>query len=220
MPKVNKPYGKITGMIIVSPRTIKAVTWLMLSLATLSIASGVLEALPYGSGSYGTCSYSTCSITISTSGTIALSATPTASGVYTIASDTVTVGTDASTGYTLSMKDADTTTNLVSGPNTIAASSGTPASPVALTLNTWGWRIDALAGFGNGPTTTQNSVANSTLTFAGAVASNQGAQTLRTKSSAANPAEATTVWFGVRVDTSKPSGTYTDQITYTAVTND
>lgn len=207
-------------VIITILRTVKLLFWLVLCLLTLVLASGALGALPYGAGAYGTCQYSSCSISISTSGTVSLGVTPTTSGVYTIASDSVTVGTNASTGYTLTLRDADTSTSLDNGTNSIAATSGTPASPVPLALNTWGWRIDGLSGFGAGPTTTQNNVASSSLAFAGVAASNQAAQTLRTTATAANPAESVVVWFGVRVDTSKASGTYTNQVTYTAVTND
>jgi hypothetical protein len=130
------------------------------------------------------------------------------------------VSTDATTGYTLTFLDSDTNTSLVSGGNSIAASSGTPASPITLALNTWGYRVDGQAGFGAGPTSAQNSDPSELYSFAGIPASDQTAHTLKTTSSAANPPEITDVWFGVRLDTAKPNGTYTDQVTYTAVTND
>ncbi len=205
----------------VKPLAARFWLWLTVSLiALLSLAAGSLAALPYGSGTYGACQYSSCSISIMTGGTVALSATPTSSGVYTIASDSVTVDTLASTGYTLSVKDSDTVTSLENGANTIAASSASPASPGVLAPNTWGWRIDGTAGFGAGPTTAQSSVASNSLTFAGIVASNQTAQTMKTTSSAANPPDVTSVWYGVRVDTAKPAGTYSTQVVYTAVAND
>jgi hypothetical protein len=87
-----------------------------------------IQALPYGAGTYGSCQYQSCSISVLSSGTVALNATPTVSGVYTFASDNVTVDTAASTGYTLTLKDSDTTTSLQNGADTITATSGTPAS--------------------------------------------------------------------------------------------
>lgn len=199
---------------------VKAAIWLVVILMMASSTSGFVEALPYGSGSYGSCTYNTCGITISTTDTVVLSTTPTASGVYTIASDTITVGTNASTGYTLTMKDTDTTTDLLNGTNVIVASSGTPVAPVVLAMNSWGWRIDSLAGFGAGPTTAQTNATSNGLTFAGVAASNMSAHTLKTTAGPANPSQTTNVWYGVRINTTKPSGTYTNQVTYTAVTND
>lgn len=187
----------------------------------LEAATGtILLALPYGSGTYDTCTYDTCGITLITSGTVNLAVTPTTSGVNTTAQDQATVSTDASTGYTLTFLDSDTNTSLVNGANSIAASSGTQASPITLALNTWGYRVDGLAGFGAGPTSAQTNDPSATYTFAGIPASNQTAHTLKTTSSAANPPEVTNVWYGVRLDTTKPNGTYLDQVTYTAVTND
>lgn len=184
---------------------------------------GPVRAIPYGSGDYGTCIYegssTACSISITTSGTVSLSVTPTSSGVYTTASDNVTVGTNASTGYTLTLKDSDTDTNLVSGSDTITPSAGTQAVPVVRALGTWGYRVDGIGGFGAGPTSAENSAASSSYTFAGVPASNQAANTIASSVNAANPAVVTKVWYGVRLDTTTPSGTYTDLVVYTATTN-
>lgn len=183
------------------------------------LLGGNSSALPYGSGTYGSCQYDTCSLSLSTSGTVSVSATPTVSGVYSTQSDSVLVGTHASTGYTLTMKDSDTSTDLVSGGDTVARSAGTQASPITLALNTWGYRVDGLSGFGAGPTSAQTNSASSSYTFAGMPASNESTHTLKVTSVAAEPAETTTVWYGVRIDHTKPSGTYTDLVTYTAVVN-
>lgn len=179
-----------------------------------------ISALPYGSGDYGACTYDTCGITLTTDGTVTLPVTPTTSGVNTTVSDTAEVSTDATTGYTLTLSDSDTDTDLISGVSTIAAASGTQASPATLALNTWGYRVDGLAGFGTGPTSAQTSDSSALYTFAGLPASNQTVHTIKTTSQAANPPDTTDVWYGVRVDTTKPNGTYTGTVTYTAVTND
>lgn len=176
-------------------------------------------ALPYGSGTYGSCQYSSCGISVSTGGTVNLSVTPTSSGVYTTTNDTITVITGSSTGYTLSFKDNDTNTNLENGSEVVATHSGTQASPTGLSMNTWGYRVDGLSGFGVGPTSAQNSQSSSSYTFAGIPASNQTAHTLKTTSVPATPSDTATVWYGVRIDTAIPAGTYTDQVVYTAVTN-
>lgn len=150
-------------------------------------------------------------------GTVTANVTPTGAGAQTIASDTLTVSTNNTLGYTLQIADSDATTTLVSGSDSIAASSGTQASPVAQSANTWGYRVDGLAGFGAGPTSGQNSAAISSLTFAGMPA-NSSPNTIKSTSTTASN-DTTTVWYGVTADTSQPTGTYSDTITYTATAN-
>lgn len=150
-------------------------------------------------------------------GTVTANVTPTGAGAQTIASDTLTVSTNNTLGYTLQIADSDATTTLVSGGNSIAASSGTQASPVAQSANTWGYRVDGLGGFGAGPTSGQNSAAIGSLTFAGMPA-NSSPNTIKTTSSTASN-DTTTVWYGVAANTSQPTGTYSDTITYTATAN-
>lgn len=196
---------------------------LRLALSSLGLLAAFLivptvAALPYGTGLYGTCQYDTCSISVSSSGTVGLSATPTAAGVFSTASDTVSVTTAASTGFTLKVNDSDTDTNLVNGANNVAASSGTQAVPVERAANTWGYRVDGLSGFGAGPTSAESSVSSSSYTFAGVPASNQTAHTIRNYTSAASAIE-TIIWYGVKIDTAIPAGTYTGTVTYTATTN-
>lgn len=150
-------------------------------------------------------------------GTVAANVTPTGGGAQTIASDTLTVSTNNSLGYTLQIADSDATTTLVSGGNTIPASSGTQASPTAQSVNTWGYRVDGVGGFGAGPTSGQNSAAIGSSTFAGVPASSSP-NTIKTTSSTASN-DTTTVWYGVAANTSQPTGTYSDTITYTATAN-
>lgn len=152
-----------------------------------------------------------------TSGTVTLGAlTPDSTGRQSINKDTVTVSTNDTDGYTLTLKDADTTYTLASGGNSFAASSGTPASPSALTNNTWGWRVDSLSGFGAGPTSAISSQAPSSLTFA-AIPANGSPATLKTTSAAGS--SSVDVWYSARANDSQPTGTYTDTVTYTATVN-
>ncbi len=152
-----------------------------------------------------------------TNGTVNVNVLPAGGGAQTISSDTVTVSTNSSTGYTLQLAETTASSNLVSGSNTIPASAGTQASPIAMVANTWGYRVDTVGGFGAGPTSSQSSAAIGALTFA-AVPATASPNTLKTTSTtAAN--DTTTVWYGVAANTSQPSGTYTNSVTYTAVTN-
>ena len=155
-------------------------------------------------------------ISMSTATPVAISITPTPGGVVSSSSDTVTVNTNSSTGWTLTLSDADTNTNLVFGANTMAAHSGTQASPTALANNTWGYRIDSVGGFGAGPTVAETNNASSTTTWAG-VPSSASPNTIKTSGTTATN-DTTTVWYGVRTTSSQPSGVYTDTVTYTATT--
>jgi hypothetical protein len=151
-------------------------------------------------------------------GTVTVNVTPTGSGAQTIASDTLTVSTNDAAGYTLQIADADATTTMTSGGNTIPASAGTQAAPVAQAVNTWGYRVDNVGGFGAGPTSGASSTALSgTIKFAGIPATGSP-NTLKTTTVTAS-SDVTTVWYAVAANTSQASGTYSDIVTYTATAN-
>lgn len=195
----------------------------LLLLSAISAIGFVLspraEALPYGAGTYGTCQYSTCSISLTSAGNVSLTLTPTVGGVYSIQPSEMTVTTRSSTGYTLTLIDSDTNTNLVDGANTIPASSATPASPTVISSISWGYRVDSVAGFGAGPTTAQTNVSSSSLTFAGVPASNLSAHTIASTNAAQAGPEVTNTWYGVFVTSAQANGLYSDTITYTATIN-
>jgi hypothetical protein len=152
-----------------------------------------------------------------TSGTVTLGAlTPDTTGKQSINKDIVTVNTNSPTGFTLSLKDADTTYALTSGANSIPATSGTPAAPIALINNTWGIRVDGLLGFGTGPTTVTSNTAPSAATFA-AIPANGTPLTIN--STSATGSTITNVWYSARVNSAQASGTYNDIVTYTATVN-
>jgi hypothetical protein len=194
-------------------------TGLVLVTSLIVVTASAAADSTYSSGAYGSCQYSSCSITLSTSGTVNLNVTPTPSGSCTIQSDSAAVLTDNTNGYSLTATTTGTNTALVSGGNSINASSGTFASPTALSPSSWGYRVDGLGSFGAGPTTAQSNVSPSSTTFAGMPASNQTPVTLANTSAPADPAQTTTVWYGLCANLGPPNGTYSTQVTYTAVTN-
>lgn len=193
-------------------------------MAALMLPAGFAAAYyptgTYGSSTYGSCAYgSSCSITLTSNGTISLDITPASGGRCTIQKDTASVLTDDSNGYTLTLADSSTSTALNDGSATIPATTATFASPVALTANTWGYRVNGLGSFGSGFTTPQSNITIPSTVFAGIKASNQTADTIAVTSSAANPAQTTDIWYGACADTSISSGPYTTQVTYTATAN-
>jgi hypothetical protein len=119
----------------------------------------------------------------------------------------------------LAIKDGDTSNALEGTSGTIPATSATQSLPAALSTNTWGYRVDSLGSFGSGPTSASSNSAPSGTTFAEIPLSNQTADTLATSSLPASPAVTTTVWYSTCVDSTTTTGTYTDDIIYTALIN-
>ena len=183
------------------------------------IVSLPVFAVNYNIGPYGACQYNACSITISSSGTVSLNVTPTSSGSCTTQNDIVSVFTENPSGYTLSLANSTTNTTLSNGSNTINSSTASQSSPAALSVNSWGYRVDGVGGFGAGPTTSQTNISLNSTTFAKVPPSNGTADTLADTNVAANPAVNTSVWYSVCANTNVSSGSYTAQVTYTAVTN-
>lgn len=196
------------------------------ALANVIVVAGVAVlplvsayALNYGSGTYGSCQFNTCSLTISSNGTVNVNVTPTSGGACTIQSDTVGVTTDDSSGFNLTLQSSGVGSSLKYGTNLIAPTTGTQSSPIALTANRWGYRVDGVGGFGSGPTTAQSNISIPSTTFAAVPTTLGSADTLANTSAPANPTVNTTVWYGVCADTTVKSGTYTLVVNYTAVTN-
>jgi len=177
------------------------------------------DSTVYGSGNYGNCDYGACTITLSSGGATTLNVAPTPTGKCTVQSDTASVLTDNTVGYSLTMTTSTTNNAMTGASGSIAAASGTAASPVTLGMNKWGYRVDSLAGFGAGPTSSQNNGSVPSVSFAGVPASNQSPTKVASTSGPANPAATTTVWYGLCADSSVPSGGYSVTVTYTAVTN-
>ena len=157
-------------------------------------------------------------ISYSSGPTVTLGAiTPTSGGRQSTGSDTVSANTNDTSGLTITMQEnSATTTSMVAGANNIATGAGTTASPVALVSNTWGWRMDSVAGFGAGPTSTLNSAAPSALTYAG-IPANGSPYTINT--TATNGSTSSTVWYSARVDNTQPIGNYSTVVLYTITTN-
>ena len=194
---------------------------LVFCVVSIIAAMPVLQAMAitYGSGTYGSCQYNSCSLTISSAGTLSINVTPASGGACSTQSDNVSVLTDDPSGYTLSLTNSNTNTALLNGTVAINSTSATQASPAALVANQWGYRVDNIGGFGAGPTSAQTNVSPDSISFAGVPASNANPDTIASTSGAADPAVSTYVWYSVCTDTTIASGTYTTQITYTAITN-
>ena len=161
-------------------------------------------------------------IAVSSTGSVALDVTPSGAGVQTVNSGTVTVNTNDTIGYTLTLSSSSAQTALQSGANTIPASTGTRTAPVVQTANSWGYCVSGVGGFGATcpATPSSNQTISGTYKFAGVPASGSAdiianPNTAQTYSSNAT----TTVWYGVAANTTRASGLYTGTVTYTATAN-
>lgn len=177
-------------------------------------------AIPYGYGTYGTCSYGACGLTLTTSNNLSVNITPSTNGSCSINNDNVSVLTDDSTGYTVSVNASSSSNSLSNGSSNITSVSGSYDSPTTLGINQWGYRVDGVGGFGTGPTTQQSSI-NFPIssTFAGVPSNSSNPTTIITSNTSANPAATYKVWYGVCADTTLTSGTYSGTVVYTAVAN-
>ena len=138
-------------------------------------------------------------ITLAVSGNVNINATP-GGGVATGSHD-VTVSTNNSTGYDLSLASSASETTLAKGADSINAATAPFATPAALTADTWGYRVDSFT-------------ANN---YAGIVSNSTTAPVIKSSTIPATN-EVTPVTWGVNVTAAKPTGAYSRVVTYTAVT--
>jgi hypothetical protein len=193
--------------------------FIVLLLVSSGVRADTTDTAVYGAGDYGGCSYGSCTLTLTSDGATSVDVVPTPAGKCTVQKDAVSVLTNSTTGYTLTAKTSTGNNDMTGASASITASSATPASPTILAMNTWGYRVDNLAGFGAGPTSAQNSGSVPSVAFAAMPASDESPTAIASSSGAANPAQITDVWYGVCADSSLPSDTYTTTVVYTAVTN-
>lgn len=112
----------------------------------------------------------------------------------------ISVSTNNSNGFALSMSVTGSTTGLIHAGGVATIPSTTNLSPAALDINTWGYNIGSNADtFRRVP--------------------GLGTQTTLTSTSTPTQDSATIVTVGVKADTTFPSGNYSNILRFTAVTN-
>lgn len=151
----------------------------------------------------------------------------------TINKDTVTISTNNSTGYTLKIQDADTSNALCITPSGactgIPSTSATSTTPALMSgANQWGYHKDdgtttwcstaSNCGTALGAMPVSNASTSTTLKFALVPLSSGTADTLKTTATTAS-SDTTPVWYAVNVDPTQASGTYKDDVVYTATVN-
>ena len=164
-------------------------------------------------------------ISVSSSGALGLNLTPNSSGTLSTVVDNLNIYTNTPNGYQLYLNSTSGSTdiynnnildengNIISDPssnpdgsgiintNHFSATTGTKASPVVLTNNTWGY-----------------SLASSPTTFSKVELTNTSADSLiSTGSKTTGAGDNIDVTYGFMADTKLTPGTYTTSVTYTAV---
>jgi len=156
-------------------------------------------------------------VSVTTSGSVSMSVTSTGSSRSSNDSHTVTIGTNNTTGYVLTLETIGAGRTLVNGAYSIPPVPGSVGSPTnGLQTDSWGFRVDGIGGFGSG-TTSESNVAASAFNWAGVPANGSG-DTIRSSTDAVTD-DAFSVWYGMSADSTKPSGNYSNTVLYTAVAN-
>ncbi|MBR3220291.1 IPT/TIG domain-containing protein [Candidatus Saccharibacteria bacterium] len=175
-------------------------------------------------------------LTSANSGTVAMDVIGTAAGTVGMAKDTINIKSNAPSGYDLylSMDNKDTDGNRLykdANPGTAAnpnpflsPTSGTFSNPAALDTNSWGYALSSTTPglpASNGGTSfdeTYNvAVPSDTALFAGVpLQGNEQLIQSITTPDATNGID-TDIYYGVKVNTTLPSGSYKGTITYTAI---
>ena len=152
-------------------------------------------AAPFGEGAFGADVPfgSATSLSIALGGNVNLALTPSGSDFTGTGSNTVTVTDTDPVGYALYMYAANGT-SMTNGSSTIAASANTTEGPLA--VNTWGYNTDGSANYLG---------ISSTPTL------------IKSGSGPFESGDNTTVTYGVLADVTQPEGSYSVNITYTAV---
>ena len=186
---------------------------------TLAAFSMVMSPAMVSAVTDGTTVEATVGSTISmsnTTSTVSVSLSPGGSAVESVGSDVVSVSTNDTDGYTLDVAASDATRNLTAGANTIVpTAAATPAAATTLTTNSWGWCVVGLGACSASYSVTNDQAAGASGNWIAMPASGSAIQVKSTSTTASN--DTTTFYYGVNVNSTKPTGTYTDAVTYTAL---
>lgn len=157
-------------------------------------------------------------ISIQSTANVDLNINPTASSAKASSGKaTVTVSTNNAAGYTLKLGMISADRDLKKASDSINPHTGTLNAPAALANNSWGYRVENAGGFGAGNMAIESNLDNLTGTFAGVPA--QGADDQIKTNGTAIQSQQTDVLFGAKADSTKPSGTYTGTVVFTAIAN-
>jgi uncharacterized protein (TIGR02145 family) len=165
--------------------------------------------------------------TIDSNGNPTNSLTPTPSGTFGSASNTTTTSTNNPTGYTLSIStnQANTNPDTTPNPNAKDLKHVSLNQYITSTTNTCTWNSSA-----NSLTNTDNQLSNNTWGFTLTQTNKDNQQlcqvpdkdnplTIKTTATQNEAGDNTDIFFGARIDITRPSGKYEGTVVYTVVAN-
>lgn len=152
-------------------------------------------AQPYGKGTYNANVHygDLISLSIATSGNINIPITPASEGTLATGTGTVTVTSTDVMGYKLYIRALNNTDMNNNGTLLPASANATAAN---LAVNTWGYNTDASNNF---------------------VGVSLNDVLIRSVTTPASTGSVTTITYGIKLDLTKPAGSYTTTVVYTAV---
>lgn len=172
-----------------------------ISFGALLLACSILVQQPVGASTFGAGLFgadvpfgSMTTIGISIGSSPSMTLTPSGPNFSGSDSHTVTVTSTDVVGYKLYV-NADTSASMSNGTDTIAASAN--GGPASLATNTWGYNTSGSTSNFKGMTLSQVEIKSMTGPY--------------------KSGDNTSVTYGAIVDNTKSSGTYTVNVTYTAI---
>ncbi|MBR0403393.1 hypothetical protein IJI55_02500, partial [Candidatus Saccharibacteria bacterium] len=172
-------------------------------------------------------------ITITSTDTLPMSVEAKPTGQLAYASDSINITTNSDSGYKLYVSTSGNDNNIYQNGSSSTSSSGyfqpttgTIANPVALAQNTWGFALNKSQSTSySGAFANTTEYVNETLaptvnsTWAGVPTFANSEQAKISELSIANAPGGTTfdIYYGVNASTTLPDGSYTTELTYTAI---
>jgi hypothetical protein len=212
----------LVSVLSLVPFSFSSVAVVIAVLAALLCCSVLHFNLARGAGSLGLVDSPTLSLNV---GSVSFGVIPSANGGLAVGSHAVQVDTNVFSGYYLTLSTNSLTDNSLQPQSSAhslpitavgdGASTGTLANPTILEHNTWGY---ALAGGNFSTETAYTGTPPSALGKYASVPVKSSPATIKT-TSAATVDDATTVYYGVKVDYNLPPDEYQQTVVYTAVAN-
>jgi uncharacterized protein (TIGR02145 family) len=161
-------------------------------------------------------------VSVSNSSALSMDVNAVASGTYASVKDTVTTRTNIGGGYDLYVSMGNSNSNLYltsDNQSYIAPTSATIDSPAVLDSNSWGFAVPTsntgavISGFDSSYSTPTPSAASKWA----AMPVNTEATKVQSTNAANETGQALDIYYGAYLDITKPGGTYSGEVIYSAV---
>ena len=229
-----KPFA-IKQPLLFSPRAYRNFALGLFSFLCAYVVAGTFAPVQSSDASTVTITNNTTDyyITITSADNLPMSVEAKPTGQLAYASDSINITTNSDSGYKLYVSTSGNDNNIYQNGSSSTSSSGyfqpttgTIANPVALAQNTWGFALNKSQSTSySGAFANTTEYVNETLaptvnsTWAGVPTFANSEQAKISELSIANAPGGTTfdIYYGVNASTTLPDGSYTTELTYTAI---